>query len=520
MQCGILKSICPIVLLSDITKELTYQIASLWCPQLTATDACTAGEWTVLHCQVQELTACVYEERETAWAGDGSKHPKRHKKDQVRDYHYIHQNGSTAKDSLVKWSQSIDEESEKNCTLEFDVFRQVRTKANKASDKKYTVMMQAKDNKGQKRHLEHEHELMGDIGLEIIEAIDGTCILSAGKFGGRGNLVLASLNHGISIVLPNFELLITWAEETLHSKGLVPKVSKPDIQEKHKEKEKKGAMDGITEYFIRQNAKHMEKFLNVTNLKKLKCFDFALNNIEKIENLEGSEGLKKINLINFTGGLSNSKTLQHSLHLKEFFCMGNPHADFERYWKLCGMIKRVQNESKNGRIYPLIREEKFIVSNGQIQKSGSEETKNSIKIDKKSNPGFDRHWHTDIITTILFSLVNKEHQTLEVIDVNAQSVYVRGILKGKSHQLIFPKELKPHSNSARKSLVICMPKVEKVTRSLKTTLDTGREQTNKRSKQIEKLVVDSNMHVYPDVANVVQEEKHTPQSVGSEPKLY
>lgn len=79
------------------------------------------------------------------------------------------------------------------------------------------------------------------------------------------------------------------------------------------------------------------------------------------------------------------------------------------------MIKRVQNESKNGRIYPLIGEEKFIVSNGQIQKSGSEETKNSIKIDeKKSNPGFDRHWHTDIVTTILFSLVNKEHQTLEV----------------------------------------------------------------------------------------------------------
>lgn len=28
------------------------------------------------------------------------------------------------------------------------------------------------------------------------------------------------------------------------------------------------------------------------------------------------------------------------------------------------------------------------------------------------------------------------------------------------------------------------------------------------------------MHVFPDVANVVQEEEHTPQSVGSEPKLY
>eukprot|EP00069_Balaena_mysticetus_P013436 bmy_13498T0 len=86
------------------------------------------------------------------------------------------------------------------------------------------------------------------------------------------------------------------------------------------------------------------------------------------------------------------------------------------------------------------------------------------------------------------------------------------MLKAKSHQLIFPEVLKPHSNSAKKSLVVCMPKIEKVT--------TGREQTNERSKQIEKLVVDSNMHVFPDVVNVVQEEKHTPKSVGSEPKLY
>ena len=63
--------------------------------------------------------------------------------------------------------------------------------------------------------------------------------------------------------------------------------------------------------------------------------------------------------------------------------MGNPYADFECYWKLvvatpqqlkCGMIKRVQNEFKNCRIYAVIGEEKLIVSNGQIQKSGSEET--------------------------------------------------------------------------------------------------------------------------------------------------
>lgn len=54
--------------------------------------------------------------------------------------------------------------------------------------------------------LEHEHELMGDIGLEIIEAIDGTCILSAGKFGGRGNLVLASVMPEVHLLSGSPEL--------------------------------------------------------------------------------------------------------------------------------------------------------------------------------------------------------------------------------------------------------------------------------------------------------------------------
>ena len=50
-------------------------------------------------------------------------------------------------------------------------------------------------------------------------------------------------------------------------------------------------------------------------------------------------------------------------------------------------------------------------------------------------------------------------------------------------------------------------------RILKTTLDIGREQTNKRSKHIEKPEVDSNMHAFPDVINEVQEEKHIPKSI-------
>ena len=48
---------------------------------------------------------------------------------------------------------------------------------------------------------------------------------------------------------------------------------------------------------------------------------------------------------------------------------------------------------------------------------------------------------------------------------------------------------------------------------MKTTLDIGREQTNKRSKQIEKPEVDSHMHAFPDVINEVQEEKHIPKGI-------
>ena len=40
--------------------------------------------------------------------------------------------------------------------------------------------------------------------------------------------------------------------------------------------------------------------------------------------------------------------------------------------------------------------------------------------------------------------------------------YVKGMLKENSHQLMLPPVLTPHSGYARKSLVICMPKIEKV----------------------------------------------------------
>ncbi|XP_053517069.1 dynein axonemal assembly factor 11 isoform X2 [Artibeus jamaicensis] len=74
------------------------------------------------------------------------------------------------------------------------------------------------------------------------------------------------------------------------------------------------------------------KIENVSKLKKLEYLNLALNNIEKIENLEGCEGLVKLDLtVNFIGELSSVKSLQHNIHLRELFLMGNPCADFEGY---------------------------------------------------------------------------------------------------------------------------------------------------------------------------------------------
>ena len=46
----------------------------------------------------------------------------------------------------------------------------------------------------------------------------------------------------------------------------------------------------------------------------------------------GCEGLAKLDLtVNFIGELSSVKSLQHNVHLRELFLMGNPCADFEGY---------------------------------------------------------------------------------------------------------------------------------------------------------------------------------------------
>ncbi|XP_045416982.1 dynein axonemal assembly factor 11 isoform X3 [Lemur catta] len=397
------------------------------------------------------------------------------------------------------------------------------------------------------------------------------------------------------------------------------------------------------------------KIENVSRLKKLEYLNLALNNIEKIENLEGCERLTKLDLtVNFIGELSSIKTLQHNIHLKELFLMGNPCTDFDGYrqfvvatlqqlkWldgKEIERSERIQALQNYPVIEQQVREQenayclKRAKDKEEAQRKLQEEHENEDKR-KRSNPGFDGRWYTDISATLPSSLESNHLQAPEIqeeehnkkkldeneddlefwnkpslftpesrletlrhtekqrkkqeklserkkkvkpprilitedgkalnvnepklefslkddekrnqiildlavyrymdtslIDVDVQPTYVRVLVKGKPFQLVLPAEVKPDSSSAKRSqttghLVICMPKVEEIItggrqtfKPMKTTLDSGREQTSSRSKRIEKLEVDPSKHSFPDVTNIVQEKKHTPRRLGSEPKI-
>ncbi|XP_061294554.1 dynein axonemal assembly factor 11 isoform X4 [Bos javanicus] len=118
-----------------------------------------------------------------------------------------------------------------------------------------------------------------------------------------------------------------------------------------------------------------------------------------------------------------------------------------------------------------------------------------------------------------------------LIDVDVQPTYVRVMVKGKPFQLVLPAEVKPDSSFAKRSqttghLVVCMPKVgeviigcQRTSKPVKSTPDSSKEQTSKRSQQMERLEVDPSKRSIPDVANIVQEKKHMPRRVRTEPKI-
>ncbi|XP_039096121.1 protein tilB homolog isoform X3 [Hyaena hyaena] len=296
---------------------------------------------------------------------------------------------------------------------------------------------------------------------------------------------------------------------------------------------------------------------NVSKLKKLEYLNLALNNIEKIENLEGCERLTKLDLtVNFIGELSSVKTLQHNIHLKELFLMGNPCADFDGYRQFVVATlqqlkwldgKEIERSERIQALqnFPVIKqqvreqEEAYCLKRAQdkeeAQRKLREEEENEAK--ERSHSGFeglrldfslkDDEKHNEII----LDLAVYRYMDTSLIDVDVQPTYVRVMVKGKPFQLVLPAEVRPDSSSAKRSqttghLVICMPKVDEVIAGWRQTSgsgtspsDSSRERTNQRSKRIEKLEVDPGKHSFPDMAHIVQEKTPTPQRVRSEPKI-
>ncbi|XP_057591611.1 dynein axonemal assembly factor 11 isoform X3 [Hippopotamus amphibius kiboko] len=171
------------------------------------------------------------------------------------------------------------------------------------------------------------------------------------------------------------------------------------------------------------------KIENVSKLKKLEYLNLALNNIEKIENLEGCEGLTKLDLtVNFIGELSSVKTLQHNIHLKELFLMGNPCADFDGYRQfVVATLQQLRwldgkEIERSERIQAL---QDFLVVEQQVREQekayclrrakDKEEAQRKLQEEENkgekqgSLTGFDGRWYADISATLPSSEENKDH---------------------------------------------------------------------------------------------------------------
>ncbi|XP_032729405.1 protein tilB homolog isoform X2 [Lontra canadensis] len=100
---------------------------------------------------------------------------------------------------------------------------------------------------------------------------------------------------------------------------------------------------------------------------------------------------------------------------------------------------------------------------------------------------------------IILDLAVYRYMDTSLIDVDVQPTYVRVMVKGKVDGVITGWR--------------------QTSKSEKSTSDSSRERPNQRSKEIEKLEVDPSKHSFPDVANIVQEKKHRPRRIQSEPKI-
>lgn len=169
---------------------------------------------------------------------------------------------------------------------------------------------------------------------------------------------------------------------------------------------------------------------NVGRLKKLEYLNLALNNIERIENLEGCESLQKLDLtVNFVGELSTVQSLQHNVHLRDLYLVGNPCAQYEGYrkyvvatlpqlkWldgKEIERSERIQALQDYGQVQHQIKEqeEAYLLKRTREReeaqkKSSAKQTAHKTPPERK--PGFDGRWYTDINNTLPDCVENKEN---------------------------------------------------------------------------------------------------------------
>ncbi|XP_024596780.1 protein tilB homolog isoform X1 [Neophocaena asiaeorientalis asiaeorientalis] len=187
------------------------------------------------------------------------------------------------------------------------------------------------------------------------------------------------------------------------------------------------------------------KIENVSKLKKLEYLNLALNNIEKIENLEaGCEGLTKLDLtVNFIGELSSVKTLQHNIHLKELFLMGNPCADFDGYRQFVVATlqqlkwldgKEIERSERIQALqdFPAVEQQIREQEKAYCLKRAKDKEEAQRKLQEEENEGeregrhtgFDGRWYTDISAALPSSEESKD-------DLQAPEIQEGGCKKKK-----------------------------------------------------------------------------------------